>query len=81
MFTSGDYLQNRCNPTKLNCRPCRERYASCARLSDGLHPYPNRTMSPDFLVCHRRRSVSVDTCLSGLFDPGARLCTRDITEG
>ncbi|XP_071165550.1 uncharacterized protein [Mytilus edulis] len=75
-----DYLQNRCNPSMSNCRPCRERFASCIGMTDGLHPFPNRTMSPDFIVCNRGRTVSVEKCLTGLFDPGARICTRDITE-
>ncbi|XP_061184903.1 uncharacterized protein LOC133192909 isoform X1 [Saccostrea echinata] len=73
-----DYLQNRCKPGDRNCIPCRERLPSCVGLKNGNNTIPGRDLTDTFVVCWEGRTVSVEQCPAGYFDPVQRKCRTEI---
>lgn len=71
---SGEYLQNLCSGTDPNCIECVERLPSCRELTDGNNPIATKLWSQSYLVCHKNRTISVDKCTTGVFDPYKKQC-------
>lgn len=78
---SGDSLQNQCRPGDLACVPCAERLPSCVGRENGNNTFPGRDMSDTFVICWEGRTVSVETCPEGYFDPKQRKCRTEIGAG
>ncbi|XP_065924132.1 uncharacterized protein [Magallana gigas] len=73
-----DSLQNQCRPGDLACVPCAERLPSCVGRENGNNTFPGRDMSDTFVICWEGRTVSVETCPEGYFDPKQRKCRTEI---
>ena len=71
----GDYIKNQCRSDNTSCIPCSQRLPSCVGHSDGNNPVIGHYWSADYLICLRNRTISVNKCQSGLFDPVNRRCT------
>lgn len=72
IYFSGEYFQSQC--IGVGCDRCELTHPSCVGLPDGANPYPNRPISPDYILCDDDRTISTEHCNTGLFDPGTRSC-------
>lgn len=71
----GDYIKNQCRSDNTSCIPCSQRFPSCVGHPDGNNLVIGHYWSADYLICLRNRTISVNKCQSGLFDPVNRRCT------
>ncbi|KAL3884669.1 hypothetical protein ACJMK2_024787, partial [Sinanodonta woodiana] len=69
-----EYQQNLCPSENQTCVPCTERLPSCVALEDGSHPFPKRGTTSDYFICFLNRTVSVESCANGVYDPEKRQC-------
>ena len=75
-FSLGEYLQNLCTGTDPNCEQCVDRLPSCRELPDGKNPISTKLWTPSYLMCHKNRTLSVDKCTVGVFDPYKKQCVN-----
>ncbi|VDI54945.1 Hypothetical predicted protein, partial [Mytilus galloprovincialis] len=73
-----EYSQNQCQPGSMNCLPCSQRLFSCRGLPDGNNAVPGHRWSDQYVTCYRNRTVKVNKCASGMFDPLTRACDNQI---
>ncbi|XP_071175832.1 uncharacterized protein [Mytilus edulis] len=73
-----EYSQNQCQPGSMNCLPCSQRLFSCRGLPDGNNAVPGHRWSDQYDTCYRNRTVKVNKCASGMFDPLTRACDNQI---
>lgn len=81
LLISGEYSQNQCQPGSMNCLPCSQRLFSCRGLPDGNNAVPGHRWSDQYVTCYRNRTVKVNKCASGMFDPLTRACDNQIDKG
>ena len=77
----GQYLQNQCNPADSSCVRCPERLPNCEGLPDGENPVPGHHWSHDYVRCYKNRTLSVESCRNGYFNPWSRKCVNSIKKG
>ncbi|KAJ8316009.1 hypothetical protein KUTeg_006023 [Tegillarca granosa] len=80
MVEKGEYEQNLCSKTDPNCAPCPERKPSCKGMIDGQHKFPGREWHPDFITCYKNRTVHIDNCKNGIFNPKLQRCVSQIDQ-
>nr|XP_022335507.1 uncharacterized protein LOC111132108 [Crassostrea virginica] len=73
-----DYLKNRCKPGNVSCVPCAERWPSCVGRENGNNTIPGRDMTDSYVICLEGRTVSLEQCPVGFFDPVQRKCRTKI---
>jgi hypothetical protein len=78
---SGDYKQNLCHAGDFNCKPCSERLPSCIGLGDGPKPHSSRLWGSEYIVCGQNRTITIDRCSQGYFNPRTFVCTLTILKG
>lgn len=81
LYISGDYKQNLCMPGDINCQPCTERLPSCEGLGDGSNPHPYHMWGIEYIVCDKNRTIHVDKCSQGYFNPRTLTCTVTVLKG
>lgn len=64
-----------------NCEPCEQRLPSCVGRLDGNNTILGRELTADYVVCFMNRTVSVETCPIGYFDPTVGECRSNIGAG
>ncbi|KAK3583069.1 hypothetical protein CHS0354_004014 [Potamilus streckersoni] len=74
LLSVGEYQQNLCPSGNQTCVPCTERLPSCVAHEDGNHPFPGRMATSDYFICFLNRTVSVESCTKGIYDPEKRQC-------
>ena len=78
---TGEYQRNLCTPGSPGCTPCPQRLFSCIGLPDGHNAIEGKQWTPDYITCHRNRTMSTDKCNQGVFDPNKRQCEIPPTSG
>lgn len=78
---TGEYIVNREPSLSLqrSTVPCPDRLPSCIGLSDGKHEFPSRRWWADYIVCYHNRTVEINKCANGYFNPYLRICVRWIS--
>ena len=77
---AGEYEQNRCKTT-TNCTPCSVRLPNCIGLDDGLNSIPWLRWTKRYISCYQNRTILIDRCAEGLFDPLSKKCVKQMTIG
>ncbi|XP_052252891.1 uncharacterized protein LOC127859481 isoform X4 [Dreissena polymorpha] len=67
-----DYLQNQCNGSDPNCKPCRDRWPSCVAKDDGRQAVS--VFAPEYADCKKNRTMSQGKCDIGFFDSRSHQC-------
>lgn len=80
-FVLGEYSQNLCPRGDTSCPPCNTRLPSCIGLPDGQMAVPGREYTDIYVDCKQNRTMSVNHCSSGFFDPGLHICVTKINSG
>ncbi|KAL4228860.1 hypothetical protein ACF0H5_011900 [Mactra antiquata] len=75
------YLSKQCDPTDATCVPCPERLPSCIGLSDGDHPINGKYWTENYIHCFKERTLGVEKCQNGVFNPNTRKCDAGIDKG
>lgn len=75
---TGEYIVNREPSSSLqrSTVPCPERLPSCIGLPDGKQEFPNRRWWADYIVCYHNRTLEINKCADGYFNPYLRICVR-----
>lgn len=78
-YILGEYDQNLCPRTSLNCIVCPKRLPSCRGLSDGIQPVPSEMWGDRYLTCLQNRTLAVTKCpRSSVFDPVLLQCRENV---
>lgn len=82
-FLSGDYMQNQCayRPNDLNCKRCEDRLPSCVGLPDGNNTFPGQELTPRYVTCMNNRTIKVNQCVRGYFNPSRLACMNRLRPG
>lgn len=78
-ISEGEYVANQCHGS--GCVPCEQRFVSCLGKTDGQHVLPGKENTPTYARCHRNRTMAVEECGGGIFDPVTRQCTIHFSTG
>lgn len=78
---TGEYRQNLCSNKDKNCVPCPTRLPSCVGLPDGLNSVTGAQWTDKYILCYRNRTIEVNTCKQGVFNPMKRLCDDHVRPG
>ncbi|KAK3095139.1 hypothetical protein FSP39_010723 [Pinctada imbricata] len=74
-----DYMGNQCAAQPgTDCEPCRLRLPSCVGKPNGRNTFPGRELTENFIRCFDNRTVSIELCRNGYFDPSRGECRTDI---
>ena len=80
IILTGEYEQNLC-VDNTSCQPCQQRLPSCRGLHDGINAVSGQLWTQRYIECYLNRTISVQRCTEGLFDPFSLLCTNTIRPG
>lgn len=72
---------NLCALSDQHCLPCPTRLPSCVGLSNGQNAIPTQIWSSRYLRCLNNRTIGVESCPSGWFNPVQRQCVNMIHPG
>lgn len=78
---TGEYRKNLCSNKDKNCVPCPTRLPSCVGLPDGLNSVTGAQWTDKYILCYRNRTIEVNTCKQGVFNPMKRLCDDHVRPG
>lgn len=78
---AGEYKQNLCSSSDMNCKPCPIRLPSCLGLNNGNYPHPSHLWGQDYIMCFHNRTIEVLNCRDGYFNPRTRRCTSFVDPG
>jgi len=74
----GEYKQNLCKGGDPSCVPCPQRLPSCRGLPDGINGATGQLWTDMYVQCLDNRTMGVQHCRQGIFDPNNKQCVKDI---
>lgn len=77
----GEYEANICDPKNSSCLPCPARLPSCKGLPDGMNSLSNKQWTATFIVCVQNRTLDINKCKTGYFNPRTRKCMEHVEKG
>ena len=77
----GEYDHNKCVPSDSTCVSCESRLPDCKGLPDGDNGIKAMLWSLNYVKCDTGRTIEVQRCNSGVFDPNIRQCSSSIDPG
>ncbi|XP_062614312.1 uncharacterized protein LOC134276046 [Saccostrea cucullata] len=76
-----EYRQNLCSSKGMDCVPCSTRLPSCVGQPDGFNSFAGALWTVKYILCFRNRTIEVNSCKSGVFNPVKRECDSRLRPG